>query len=353
MMFRRLMRSHLTVACFAGFALVAGSCAFGAPSASASGSKLGSSVTLYEATGAEPWFNAEISGFEKKYHVHVNVVDTGSGTLTSRAIDEKANPEADVLVALPPFIEEAAQDGILAPTHFADEKHASPTTGKGYWYALINNYENFIYNPTIVKPAPKTWADLLSGKFRGKISYSNPTEAGDGFAVLWVLKHEDGVKGAMRYLKQLGANVAANPPGTGSQDALVSKGEVWIANGDVQMDLSDAHHGDNIKVWFPKDDKGKAWTFSDPYAAGLVKGAPHAAAGRALLEYLFSTSAQSKIPSLAYGLPGRTDIHPKSAVYTEWQHLLKGVDKFSVTWKQVVREQKTLLTDWQKTVQGA
>ncbi len=319
----------------------------------ASTPNLGSSVTIYEATGAEPWFNAEFAQFESKYHVHVNIVDTGSGALTSRALLEKAHPQADVLVALPPFIEEAAEKGILAPTHFADERTAQPTTGHGYWYALINNYENFIYNPTLVKPAPTTWKDLLTKRFAGKISYSNPTTAGDGFAVLWVLQQEYGLSDALKYLKQLEANVSAHPPGTGAQDALVSKGEDLVANGDVQMDLSDAHHGDNIKVWFPEDTKGQKETFSDPYAAGLVKNAPNAAAGKALLNFLFSTSAQDQIPSLCFGLPGRVNVHPKSAVYTEWKNLLKGVKIFPVTWKQVVKEQASLLKDWSTQVEGA
>jgi 2-aminoethylphosphonate transport system substrate-binding protein len=351
MVLGRVFRLHLLFAAAALLAVPASIVAC-TPSAGAT-SKLGSQVTLYEATGAEPWFNYEIAKFEAKYHVHVNIVDTGSGVLLSRALLEKAHPEADVLVALPPFIEVAAEKGLLAPTHLAVEKTALPTTGKGYWYSLINNYENFIYNPKIVKPAPKTWKALLSSSFAGKISYSNPSEAGDGFAVLWVLQHEFGVKGAFNYLKKLQANVEANPPGTGSQDALVSKGEVWVANGDVQMDLSDAAHGDDIKVWFPKDTKGQASTFSDPYAAGLVKNAPNAAAGRALLQFLFSKTAQSKIPSLCYGLPGRTSIHPKSPVYDTWQKLLKGVKIFSVTWKDVVKEEPTLLKGWETKVQGS
>ncbi|WP_245517319.1 ABC transporter substrate-binding protein, partial [Mesorhizobium sp. M1C.F.Ca.ET.195.01.1.1] len=49
---------------------------------------------------------------------------------------------------------------------------------------LVNNYMNFIYNNAVLSEAPKSYNDLLDPKFKGKIQYSTPGQAGDGTAVM-------------------------------------------------------------------------------------------------------------------------------------------------------------------------
>ena len=328
-----------------------------APSAAASAApsaNLGTAVTLYTADGLEGWYSQIIPTFESKYGVHVSIVTAGSGAITARLALEAANPQADVFVSMQPFVTQAVAKNLLDPTQVSGENQvpAQFKDPNGYWTTLVNNYINWIYNPDLVTPAPATWQDLLNSRFANMIAYSNPSLAGDGFAVIIDLMHDMGSENAaFSYLKQLQANVKMNTPGTGSLDPLVGKGEIWVANGDLQMDLADQASGMNIKVWFPKDSQGQATTFSDPYIGALVRNAPHPAAAKALLAYLLSPDAQAAAVQI-YGLPARSDVHPSSAKYQAMEQLLNGVQVFTPDWSSIVSSEPALLNTWKSQVQG-
>lgn len=68
-------------------------------------------VTLYTADGLETYYKQIIPAFEKQYNAKVNMVTDGSGAVVNRLEVEKNSPKADVLVTLPPFVQQAAQGG--------------------------------------------------------------------------------------------------------------------------------------------------------------------------------------------------------------------------------------------------
>ncbi|WP_240483451.1 ABC transporter substrate-binding protein, partial [Streptomyces pathocidini] len=102
----------------------------------------------------------------------------------ARAAKEKARAQADVLVTLPPFIQRAARDGLLTPYKVPGSEKVQGTDPEGRYVPVVNNYLNFIHNPSSAKPAPRTYEDLLDPRFKGKLQYSTPGQAGDGTAVL-------------------------------------------------------------------------------------------------------------------------------------------------------------------------
>jgi 2-aminoethylphosphonate transport system substrate-binding protein len=51
--------------------------------------------------------------FTAKTGIRVQYVEGGSGVVVNRVMAERANPQADVLVTLPPFIQQAAAAGRL------------------------------------------------------------------------------------------------------------------------------------------------------------------------------------------------------------------------------------------------
>ena len=71
-------------------------------------------VVLYSADGLENLYKDVLPAFEKKEGVKVNIVTAGSGEVVNRATVEKDSPKADVLVTLPPFIQQASQAGPAA-----------------------------------------------------------------------------------------------------------------------------------------------------------------------------------------------------------------------------------------------
>ena len=76
-------------------------------------------VTIYAADGLHDgkgsWFETQFDAFTKATGVKVQYVEAGSGGVVERVAKEKSNPQADVLVTLPPFIQRAEAEGLLQP----------------------------------------------------------------------------------------------------------------------------------------------------------------------------------------------------------------------------------------------
>ena len=165
-------------------------------------------VTIYSADGLHDgtpsWYGNQFDAFTKATGIKVQYVEAGSGGVVERVAKEASNPQADVLVTLPPFIQKAAADGLLQPytPAGADQIDAAQKDSGGLYQALVNNYMNFIFNVKVLGDAPKSFDDLLDKKFKGKIQYSTPGQAGDGTAVMIEVIHAFGGKDqAFAYFK--------------------------------------------------------------------------------------------------------------------------------------------------------
>ncbi|MDT7570404.1 MAG: 2-aminoethylphosphonate transport system substrate-binding protein, partial [Actinomycetota bacterium] len=231
----------------------------------------GKTVIVYTVDGLEDWYTARFAEFKQQTGITVEAVTAGSGEVASRVEKEKANTKADVLVTLPPFIQRVA--GLLQPYTPPGGDKVTDKDPQGRFHAMMNNYLSFICNPGAT---PKTWDDLLDPKLKGKVQYSTPGEAGDGTAVLLQLQHVLGEQGALDYLGKLEANNAGPSSSTGKLQPKVAKGELLVANGDVQMNLAEIAKSGGFEVFFPADAQGRRSTFALPYYAGLVTNAPHA-----------------------------------------------------------------------------
>ena len=251
-------------------------------------------VTIYAADGLHDgkgsWFETQFDAFTKATGVKVQYVEAGSGGVVERVAKEKSNPQADVLVTLPPFIQRAEAVGLLQP--FKPAAADAIDGGDGSYQPLVNNFQNFIYNSAELKEPPKSFDDLLDSKFKGKIQYSTPGQAGDGTAVMLQVIHAFGSKdAAFDYLKKLQDNNVGPSASTGKLTALVNKGELYVANGDLQMNMSQMADNPNIKVFWPAGPSGERSAMPLPYYIGLVAGAPNADNGKKLIDFLLSKEA--------------------------------------------------------------
>lgn len=310
-------------------------------------------VTIYSADGLRDgtpnWYDTEFKAFTKATGIQVQYIEAGSGVIVNRVARERTNPQADVLVTLPPFIQKAAADGLLAsytPPE-ADVIPADSKDSKGRWYAMVNNYFSFIYNHHVLSKAPASFKTLLEPKFKNRIQYSTPGQAGDGTAMMLLSFHVFGGKdGGFQYLKELQANNLGPSASTGKLTAKVNKGEIWVANGDLQMNYAQMADNPNIRIFWPKDPNGVRWSFAIPYAIGLVKGAPHAANGKKLIDFLLSKKAQEDVSAVARGLPARSDIKPTDANYKQLEKFMQGVKIWSPDWAAILKDLKADVARW-------
>lgn len=232
------------------------------------------SVTVYSADGLGRWYQARFHEFSQITGISVNLVEAGSAEVVSRIAKEKANPQADLLVTLPPFVQKAAGSGLLVGADIdiaaVDQRNRDRN---GRYVAIVDNYLTFIANPAAALKDPR-WDDLLDPRFRGKLQYSTPGQAGDGTAMLVLLQHLMGNQGAVDYLRRLQHNNVGPSSSTGKLQPKVSNGELWVANGDLQMNLASIREDrSNFSIFIPAARDGKRSTISLPYVAAVTNGA--------------------------------------------------------------------------------
>jgi 2-aminoethylphosphonate transport system substrate-binding protein len=311
-------------------------------------------VTVYSADGlkgenGDGWYDKVFADFTQQTGIKVKYVEGGSGEMVQRAVREKSNPQADVLVTLPPFIQEADGKGLLQKYRpkDADQVAGAGKAADGTWISVVNNYFGFVYNKKELKQAPKTWDELLDGTYRNKLQYSTPGVAGDGTAVLIKAVHDFGGKEqALAYLKKLQANNVGPSASTGKLAPKVDKGELLVANGDVQMNYAQSKAMPNLGIWFPAGKDGKPTTFALPYAAGLVTKAPHGENGRKLLDFMLARKQQQEVSEIGGGFAARRDVKATDANAAALTKLMDGVETFEPDWNDIDKNLASYVEDW-------
>ncbi|MFJ7065440.1 2-aminoethylphosphonate ABC transporter substrate-binding protein [Streptomyces sp. NPDC101115] len=338
-------------------AAVTGSLALAASLTACGGSSAASEekvVTVYSADGlkgeaGDGWYDKVFKDFEKQTGIKVEYVEGGSGEMVQRAAREKGNTQADVLVTLPPFIQQADSKGLLQAytPQGADMVSGADKADDGKWIAVVNNFFGFIHNKKELPAAPTTWEQLLDGRFKNKLQYSTPGVAGDGTAVVIKAMHDFGGKEpAMEYLKKLQANNVGPSSSTSKLAPKVDKGEILVANGDVQMNFAQSKSMPNLGIWFPAKEGGKPTTFALPYAAGLVNKAPHSENGKKLLDFMLGEQAQREVSSVGGGFTVRKDVKAADANAIELARLMSGVEVFEPDWADIDRNLTSYVDAW-------
>jgi 2-aminoethylphosphonate transport system substrate-binding protein len=312
-------------------------------------------LTVYSASGLGDWFAKRFDDFTAETGIEVAVVEGGSGEMVSRVDSERSDPQADLLVVLPPFIQKAAKSGLLQPSGVDAAGITSQLVGPGAIYVpIVNNALSFIASPD-ADPQPQTWEDLLESEFRGKLQYSTPGEAGDGTAMLLLLQKLMGKPGALDYLSKLEANNVGPSGSTGKLQAKVDSGELLVANGDIQMNLASINNdGSKFDIFFPAMPDGSRTTIAVPYVAGVTAGSRRPAEAKKLLAFLLSETVQKSVESEAFGIPvlntvdrGRGDAGDMTPA-----GLLNGVEVWEPNWTAVLGDLDYDIASYQKAIGG-
>jgi 2-aminoethylphosphonate transport system substrate-binding protein len=317
-----------------------------------SGSGDGDTVTVYSADGLATWYDTQFKKFTEDTGINVNIVEAGSGEVVSRVEKEQSNPQADLLVTLPPFIQKADGLGLLQASGVDTKGIPSDQIGpEGNYVPIVDNALSFIANPG-ADPQPATWDDLLKPQYKGKLQYSTPGQAGDGTAVLVLLQQLMGRPAALDYLAKLQTNNVGPSSSTGKLQPKVSNGELLVANGDVQMNLgSIKDEGSKFNIFIPASADGTKTTISLPYVAGVTKGAPHVDGAKKLLAFLLSEDVQKTVAPDALGIPvleslvaeSQQDASPNTPAA-----ILKGVDVWVPDWNAVLADLDADVAAYQK-----
>lgn len=333
-------------------AALAGSVAL-ATAAGTSAARAAGVVTVYSADGLKDgkpnWFDTVFAEFTRKTGIAVRYVEAGSGVVVNRVLAERHNPQADVLVTLPPFMQQAAAKGVLAPMQPSGLAAIPADTRSAHdlWFPLVNNYACWIYNTKDLKAPPTSYEALLAPTFKSRLQYSTPGQAGDGTAVMLEVIHQmGGAAPGFAYLGKLQANNLGPSSSTGRLAGLTDKGEVLVANGDVQMNFAQMRQYPNIGIFFPAGPNGKRVSMALPYDIALVKGAPHGGNGSKLIDFLLGREAQDQVYGLARGFPVRSDVPATGTTASDLKTIMDGVEIWSPDWNKVLASLDANISRW-------
>lgn len=263
------------------------------------------SVVLYSAN--DDTVNKLVAdGFAKATGIRVDVVSTGSGVLARRIASEAANPQGDViwgvsatlLRLMSPHLQAYPVQGREAvPAEFRDP--GDLWIGTNIQVVVIGQNTKSIEKSA----GPKSWADLIDPKWKGKLAFTDPANSGFSYGAATTL------------LALWGDNDAAwTRIGTLLANAKVlnRSTQVFDGNGSGEYPLGIAleyagllwaHNGAPVIAVYPSEG-----THGFVEGAAVLKGGPNADNARKLVDYLASKETQEMLLKATFRRPARQDI---------------------------------------------
>src|SRR3954468_8730723 len=210
------------------------------------------------------------------------------------------------------------RQGWLAPFVPADVEKwpAEQRDADGFFATERFTLSPIAYNTRMVKAeeAPKSYADLLDPKWKGKIVKAHPGYSGTIMTVTYEISRDIG----WDFLKKLGQQQVMQVQSAADPPKKVAQGERPVmADGGEYLPLQMIEKGAPLALVYPTEG-----TPTIPGGAGVMVDAPHPNAARMFANYLFSKDGQqllvdmARIRSVHPGVKLPSDMKPLSEIKT-------------------------------------
>lgn len=244
-----------------------------------------------------------VPAFEKKTGIKVELVKAGAGELINRLKAEKGRQTADVIWSVGGDILQANPDLLGTYTPAGADKVFPEVKPTGKWTPFTLIATSFIINTSMLAPAdrPRTWQDLASPKYKGKISIARLDKSSSSYIQLAALLQIDGIdKGWDLYSRILDNTQLANS--SGAVPKFVNDGEAAIGICNEDVGLLYKNGGGPVEVIYPADG-----TTAQADGMAMLATPANPAAGKAYLDFALSVEGQTLVASVGRR-PVRTDV---------------------------------------------
>lgn len=242
-----------------------------------------------------------IKTFGEKYGIAIESEDPDAASADEiNAVKTRKGQDRapDVLDLGQAFAISGAKEGLFAPYKVQTwdkipEGQKEPT---GLWFNDYGGYVSIGCDAKKITTCPKTFADLLKPEYKGKVALNgNPNKSGSAFAGVYAAALANGgsfddIQPGLQFFKKLKDTGNFNPVET--TPATIEKGETQIS---LDWDYNNAAYAPKMA------EKGLDWQVVVPsdgqyfqmYAQAINKDAPHPAAARLWMEFLYSPEGQN------------------------------------------------------------
>ena len=247
-----------------------------------------------------------IREFENRTGIWVEVHAGGTGQMLEQARQASENGQCDIMFGGGIESYEASKD-LFLPYRAQDREKLDPN------YASVGNYYTpftelpivFIYNSKLVakKDAPKSWKDLMSSRWKGKIAFADMLNSGTSYTIVSTMEQlfEEPVDTLLpRFYEQLDGKVLSS---SGQIIPKVSDGSFLVGITLEETARKYMKAGYDISMVYPSDG-----TSAVPDGCAMVKNAPHSYNAGQFIDFVVSLDTQNYAMDEFFRRPIRQDI---------------------------------------------
>ncbi|MFI5000452.1 MAG: extracellular solute-binding protein [Reyranellales bacterium] len=250
--------------------------------------------------------NLVFDAFAKETGITVEPVAAGSGVVMRRLQAEKAHPLGDIVWGVSRSLLQTNK--ALFQAYASRNKDATPAECRDpddLWIGNNLHLLVILQNTKLVPEGqgPKSWADLLDPKWKGKIAFTDPANSGSAYATVTMLVDMwGGGDAGWKKVGELFKNMKVL-----NRSSLVFQG---VGNGEYPLGISLeyagpmwAKGGAPVKVVYPSDG-----TTASMEGVAIIKDGPNPESAKAFVDFINLKETREMILKATFRRPTRGDL---------------------------------------------
>lgn len=255
-----------------------------------------------------------IKEFEERSGIWVKVVSGGTNEILSKVANGEEDDRPDIMFGGGVDSLEVYKD-CFDPYETAQAKHLDSTYASGEnCYTVFSKLPIvFIYNEKLVIQAgkPRTWEELLSSSWKGKIAFADPNQSGSSYTALVTLiqatkdkyTDEEVIK---KFIYNLDGDIFDS---SGDIIDAVASGKKLIGVTLEETALKQVDKKPDMGIIYPQDG-----TSMVPDGCAIFKDAPHKENAELFMEFIVGDDVQHLLEDELYRKSVRTDFYNRNDI---------------------------------------